>query len=45
MNLSADMVDLSPAEKTHLLIGLIDDVHDCADIMQNRSLPGHQDRS
>ena len=31
---------LTAAEKTHILVSLIDDLHDCADIMQFRSLPG-----
>ena len=30
--------NLNPDEKTRLLISLIDDIHDCADIMQCRSL-------
>lgn len=38
MNLSEQFTDLNPDEKTRLLIGLIDDIHDCADIMQQRSL-------
>ena len=38
MHLSEEFTNLSPDEKTRLLIGLIDDVHDCAEIMQYRSL-------
>ena len=28
----------SPADKTELLMGLVEDIHDCVDIMENRSL-------
>ena len=38
MNMSEDVDDLNPDEKTRLLISLVDDIHDCVDIMQNRSL-------
>merc|ERR1712154_140464 len=38
MNLSEDVDDLSAGEKTSLLINLVDDLHDCVDIMQRRSL-------
>ena len=38
MHLSEDFIDLNADEKTRLLIGLLDDIHDCADIMQHRSL-------
>ena len=38
MKKSEDMDDLDPAAKTSLLISLVEDVHDCVDIMQNRSL-------
>jgi len=38
MNLSEDVDDLNPDEKTRLLISLVDDLHDCVDIMQCRSL-------
>ena len=37
---SEDLGNLSPDDKTKLLISLIDDLHDCADIMLNRSLAG-----
>jgi len=40
MKLTADMPDLEPADKTRLLIHMIDAVHDCAKIMRQRSLPG-----
>ena len=38
MHLSEDFIDLNADEETRLLIGLLDDIHDCADIMQHRSL-------
>eukprot|EP00092_Neocalanus_flemingeri_P106433 GFUD01136567.1.p1 GENE.GFUD01136567.1~~GFUD01136567.1.p1 ORF type:complete len:565 (-),score=121.26 GFUD01136567.1:47-1741(-) len=38
MNMSEDVEDINPDEKTRLLISLVDDLHDCVDIMQNRSL-------
>ena len=38
MKLSEDVDDLNPDEKTRLLISLVDDLHECVDIMQNRSL-------
>jgi hypothetical protein len=38
MKMSEDVDDLNPDEKTRLLISLVDDIHDCVDIMQNRSL-------
>ena len=38
MKMSEDVDDLNPDEKTRLLISLVDDLHDCVDIMQNRSL-------
>ena len=38
MHLSEDFIYLNADEKTRLLIGLLDDIHDCADIMQHRSL-------
>ena len=38
MNMSQDVDDLNPDEKTRLLISLVDDLHDCVDIMQYRSL-------
>lgn len=38
MNLSEDIEDIDPDEKTRLLISLVDDLHDCVDIMQHRSL-------
>jgi len=38
MHLAQDCSTLSADEKTRLLIGLLDDIHDCADIMQHRSL-------
>jgi len=40
MKLTADMPDLEPADKTTLLIHMIDAVHDCAKVMRQRSLPG-----
>ena len=33
-----NMDDLTPDEKTNLLLSLVDDLHDCVDIIQNRSL-------
>jgi len=38
MGMAANLGELNADQKTRLLIGLIDDLHDCADIMQNRSL-------
>ena len=38
MNMSQDVDDLNPDEKTRLLISLVDDLHDCVDIMQYRRL-------
>jgi hypothetical protein len=38
MHLSDEFTNLNPDEKTRLLIGLLDKIHDCADIMQHRSL-------
>ena len=38
MKKSEDLDDLNPAEKTSLLMNLVNDLHDCGDIMQNRSL-------
>lgn len=38
MHVSEDVDDLDADEKTRLLISLVDDIHDCVDIMQNRSL-------
>jgi hypothetical protein len=38
MKKSEDLDDLNPAEKSSLLISLVNDLHDCGDIMQNRSL-------
>jgi len=38
MSMSEDIDDINPDEKTRLLISLVDDLHDCVDIMQNRSL-------
>ena len=38
VHLSDEFTNLNPDEKTRLLIGLLDDIHDCVDIMQNRSL-------
>ena len=38
MHLSNGLTGLTADQKTRLLIGLIDDIHDSADIMQNRSL-------
>ena len=37
MKMSEDVDNLNPAHKTSLLISLVDDLHDCVDIMQNRS--------
>ena len=47
MNLSEFGLEhrLSPDEKTRLLINLVDDVHDCVDIMMNRSLLVQTDNS
>ena len=33
-----DVDDLTPDEKTNLLLSLVDELHDCVDIIQNRSL-------
>ena len=38
MKISEYVDDLSPDEKTRLLISLVDDLHDCVDIMHHRSL-------
>lgn len=38
MNLSQDLPQLSADEKTRKLISLVEDIHDCAEIMQNRTL-------
>ena len=38
MHLCEGIEELNPDEKTRLLINLIDDIHDCAVIMQHRSL-------
>ena len=38
MTMSEDVDDLNPGEKSRLLISLVDDIHDCVEIMQNRSL-------
>jgi hypothetical protein len=38
MAMSEDVDDMNPDEKTRLLISLVEDLHDCVDIMQNRSL-------
>jgi len=38
MRLSEGVEDLNPDQKTRLLISLVDDLHDCVDIMHNRSL-------
>ena len=38
MKKSEDLGDLNPAEKTSLLMNLVNDLHDCGDIMQSRSL-------
>ena len=38
MKISEDVDYLNPAAKTNLLISLVDDLHDCVDFMQNRSL-------
>ena len=38
MHLAQDCSSLSADEKTRLLIGLLDDIHDCADILYQRSL-------
>lgn len=38
MNLSEDLPDLSADEKTRKLISLVEDIHHCAEIMQNRTL-------
>jgi len=35
--------NMQPATKTQLLVSLIQELHDCADIMQNRSLPGQSE--
>jgi len=37
-NVSYDTEDIDPDTKTRLLISLVDDIHDCVDIMQNRSI-------
>ena len=38
MNLSQDVDDLNPDERTRLLVSLVDDLHDCVDIIHHRSL-------
>jgi hypothetical protein len=38
MKISAGVEDLSPADKTFLLMELVEQIHDCVDIMENRSL-------
>ena len=38
MKMSEDVDDLNPDEKTRLLFSLVDDLHDCVDILQHRSL-------
>ena len=38
MDLSQDLPALSADEKTRKLISLVEDIHDCAEIMQNRTL-------
>ena len=38
MHMSEDVDDLNPDEKTRLLISLVDDLHDCVDIIHHRSL-------
>ena len=38
MDLSQDLPELSADEKTRKLISLVEDIHDCAEIMQNRTL-------
>ena len=38
MKMSEDVDDLNPAEKTSLLIRLVDDLHDCVGIIQKRSV-------
>ena len=43
MKKSEDLDDLNPAEKTSLLMSLVNDLHDCGDIMQNRSLLVHME--
>ena len=40
MHLSVEVTELSPDDKTRLLVSLVDDIHQCADIMQNKSLAG-----
>ena len=38
MPMSDHVEHLNPDEKTRLLISLVDDLHDCVDIIHNRSL-------
>ena len=38
MDLSEDLPDLSADEKTRKLISLVEDIHHCAEITQNRTL-------
>jgi len=38
MKISAGVEDLSAADKTLLLMKMVDQIHDCVDIMENRSL-------
>jgi len=38
MKMSEGLEDLSAADKTVLLMKLVEDIHDCVDIMNNRSL-------
>ena len=38
---TSDSMELNPEEKASLLINLVDDLHDCVDIMNNRSLLVH----
>ena len=45
MEMTEDAEDLSADEKTRLLIRLVDDLHDCVDIMQHRSLVGQGNKS
>ena len=44
MEMTEDAEELSADEKTRLLVRLVDDLHDCVDIMQNRSLVGQGNR-
>ena len=38
MTLSQNVEYFNPDERTRLLISLVDDLHDCVDIIHNRSL-------